>query len=246
MDEALVSTIRERYQYVLEKITGAGTRSGRKPGSVRLVVVSKSQPLKVVQAAITAGVSILGESYAEEAVSKITALPETAVEWHMIGHVQSRKADLVIGHFSLLHSLDSVKLAGRLDRVCEGSHQNLPVLLELNVGGEESKFGFPAWDESHWHELEIIVKQIIAFPRLQIRGLMTMPPFSNDPEQSRPYFRKLHRLQLFFMERFPLTDWTELSMGTSSDYITAVEEGATYVRVGQAILGPRPVLRKND
>ena len=94
MDEALVSTIRERYQYVLDKITGAGTRSGRKPGSVRLVVVSKSQPLKVVQAAITAGVSILGESYAEEAVSKITALPETAVEWHMIGHVQSRKADL--------------------------------------------------------------------------------------------------------------------------------------------------------
>ena len=241
MDEALTSAIRERYQRVLSQIAEATTRSGREEGTVRLVVVSKSQPLEVVRAAIAAGASILGENYAEEAVAKITALPEAAVEWHMIGHVQSRKADLVAGHFSMLHSLDSVKLAGRLDQYCNETGRTLPVLLEVNVSGEESKFGFPGWDERRWPDLEPVFTQIMAFPSLRLRGLMTMPPFYDDPEQTRPYFQRLRRLQIFLGERFPQVDWVELSMGTSVDFITAIEEGATYVRVGQAILGPRPV-----
>jgi PLP dependent protein len=241
MDEALISAIRERYQRVLGQITEATARSGREAEAVRLVVVSKSQPLEVVRAAITAGVSILGENYTEEAVDKIAALPETAVEWHMIGHVQSRKADLVARHFSLLHSLDSVKLAGRLDQFCDKSGRTLPVLLEVNISGEESKFGFPAWDERHWPDLEPAFEQIMTLPRLRLGGLMTMPPFFGDPEQTRPYFQRLRRLQYFLRERFPRSDWTGLSMGTSVDFIAAVEEGATYVRVGQAILGPRPV-----
>lgn len=240
-DELLVSAIRERFQSVLGQIADALVRSRREAGSVRLVVVSKSQPLEVVQAAIAAGVLILGESYAQEAIDKINALPESAVEWHMIGHVQSRKAESVAGHFSLLHSLDSVKLASRLNKYCEGLDKNLPVLLEVNVSGEESKFGFPAWDESHWQNLEPSLEQIIAFPRLRLRGLMTMPPIFDNPEQTRPYFQRLRRLQIFFRERFPQTDWAELSMGTSSDFIAAIEEGATFVRVGQAILGPRPI-----
>ena len=249
MDEALIFNIRERYQRVLGQISEAGKGrrpepvegSGRAAGAVRLVVVTKSQPLEVVQAAIAAGASILGENYAEEAVAKIAALPETAVEWHMIGHVQSRKADLVAGHFSMLHSLDSVKLAGRLDRFCDEAGRTLPALLEVNVSGEASKFGFPAWDERHWPDLEPAFEQIMAFPRLRLRGLMTMPPFFDDPEQTRPYFRRLRQLQSFLRKRFPQADWAELSMGTSVDFIAAVEEGATYVRVGQAILGPRPV-----
>lgn len=241
MDETLISAIRERYQHVLGQIADATDKSGRDAGTVRLVVVTKSQPLEGCRAAIAAGASILGENYPEEAVAKITALSETAVEWHMIGHVQSRKADLVAGHFSMLHSLDSVKLAGRLDRYCDESARTLPVLLEVNVSGEESKFGFPAWDERLWPELEPAFEQIMAFPRLHLRGLMTMPPFFDDPEQTRPYFQHLRRLQFFLREHFHQTDWAELSMGTSTDFIAAIEEGATYVRVGQAILGPRSV-----
>ncbi len=241
MDETLISAIRERYQRVLGQIAEAKVRSGREAEAVRLVVVSKSQPLEVVRAAIAAGVSILGENYAEEAVDKIAALPETAVEWHMIGHVQSRKADLVARHFSLLHSLDSIKLAGRLDQSCEKSGRTLPVLMEVNVSGEESKFGFPAWDERRWSNLVPAIEQIMTFPRLRLGGLMTMPPFFDDPEQTRPYFQRLRRLQHFLKERFTGSNLTELSMGTSVDFIAAVEEGATYVRVGQAILGSRPV-----
>ena len=241
MDEALISAIRERYHCALGQIAEATSRCGREAGTVHLVVVSKSQPLAVVRAAVAAGVSILGENYAEEAVAKISALQETEVEWHMIGHVQSRKADLVAGHFSMLHSLDSVKLAGRLDRFCDESARTLPVLLEVNVSGEESKFGFPAWDERHWTDLEPIIEQVTAFTHLRLRGLMTMPPFFVDQEKTRPYFQQLRKLQVILRARFPKTDWTELSMGTSADFIAAVEEGATYVRVGQAILGPRQV-----
>ena len=239
MDETLTSVIRERYQRVLDQISEAIARCGREAGTVRLVVVSKTQPLDVVRAAIAAGVAILGENYAEEAVAKIAALTGTAVEWHMIGHVQSRKADLVAEHFSMLHSLDSVKLAGRLDRLCEEFGRTLPVLLEVNVSGEQSKFGFPAWDETHWLNLKPVLEQIIAFSHLSVRGLMTMPPIFDNPEKSRPYFQRLHRLQILLRELFPQIEWTELSMGTSSDFIIAIEEGATYLRVGQAILGPR-------
>ena len=240
MNETLVSLIRERHQKVLGLVADAATRSGREAESVRLVVVSKSQPLEVVRAATTAGINILGENYAEEAVAKMAALKETGVEWHMIGHVQSRKSDLVAEHFSMLHSLDSVKLAARLDRNCAEAGRTLPVLLEVNVSGEESKFGFPAWDELHWSDLEPVAEQILAFPGLRVNGLMAMPPFCDNPEQARPYFQRLRRLQVFLKNRFSQDNWTELSMGTSVDYLIAIEEGATYVRVGQAILGPRP------
>jgi len=240
MDEAQISAIRERYQRVLGQIAEVTARCGRDARSVRLVVVTKSQPIDVVQAVIAAGASDLGENYIEEAVGKINALPESAVEWHMIGHVQSRKAGMVTGNFSLMHSLDSVKLAGRLDRYCVAADRRLPALVEVNVSGEESKFGFPAWDERHWPDLEPVFEQIMAFSRLCMRGLMTMPPFFDDPEKTRPYFQRLRRLQIFLKDRFPQSDWTDLSMGTSTDFIAAIEEGATFVRVGKAILGPRP------
>jgi hypothetical protein len=242
MDESLVSAIRERYQRVLGQIAEAAAGSGRDPQAVRLVVVTKSQPLMVVQAAITAGVRVLGENYAEEAVEKINALKENSeVEWHMIGHVQGRKADLVAGHFTMLHSLDSLKLAGRLERFCGEFGRRLPVLLEFNVGGEESKFGFPAWEERRWPDLLPELEQILRFSCLRVHGLMTMPPLFDDPERTRPYFQRLRRLQEFLAKRLPKADWRELSMGTSADFLAAVQEGATYVRVGQAILGPRPV-----
>jgi pyridoxal phosphate enzyme (YggS family) len=225
---------------VLGLVADATARSGREAETVRLVVVSKSQPLEVVRAATAAGINILGENYAEEAVAKMTALKETGVEWHMIGHVQSRKSDLVAEHFSMLHSLDSVKLAGRLNRNCAEAGRILPVLLEVNVSGEESKFGFPAWDERQWTDLEPVAEQILAYPGLRVNGLMTMPPYCDNPEQIRPFFQRLSRLQVFLKNRFPQANWTDLSLGTSMEYLIAIEEGATYIRVGQAILGPRP------
>jgi hypothetical protein len=171
---------------------------------------------------------------------KIQSLREfSAVEWHMIGHVQSRKAQLVPGNFNLLHSLDSLKLAGRLNRFCAETGVALPVLLEFNVGGEESKSGWLAGDETLWSRLTEELSAVIALPNLRVRGLMTMPPLGSDPELSRPFFQKLRRLQECLAGQFPQVDFSELSMGTSSDYETAVREGATMVRIGTAIVGAR-------
>jgi pyridoxal phosphate enzyme (YggS family) len=239
MNDILLTTIRERYQHTLAQMTEAAAGCNRNPAEVRLVVVSKSQPLEVIQAAVSAGVSTFGENYPDEAVEKITVLKNTSIKWHMIGHVQSRKAGLVATNFAMLHSLDSVKLARRLEHACTESNRELPALLEFNVSGETSKFGFPAWEEGDWSNLVQDLEQILAFPHLLVSGLMTMPPFFEDPERSRPYFQRLRRLQEYLAKRFPESTWRELSMGTSLDFMTAIQEGATIVRIGQAILGPR-------
>ena len=236
----LVESIRERYLSTLEKIADAANRVGRNPDSVKLVVVTKSQPIEVVRAAIEAGARILGENYPEEGVTKLQSMAGvSAVEWHMIGHVQSRKAQLVAGNFNLLHSLDNLKLAKRLDRFCGEAGRSLPTLLEFNLGGEGSKSGWPAWDESQWPLLLDELSSIIALPNLQVRGLMVMPPLGVDAEFSRPYFQKLKRLQEYLALQFPKVNFSELSMGTSADFEVAVQEGATLVRVGTAIVGVR-------
>ncbi len=236
----LVESIRERYLATLDKIAVAAKKAGREPESVKLVVVTKSQPVEVVRAAIEAGAKILGENYPEEGVMKIQSLHEfSAVEWHMIGHVQSRKAQLVAGNFNFLHSLDSLKLAKKLDRFSGEAGRNLSVLLEFNVGGEDSKGGWSAWDESRWQELSVELNEVFALPHLTVRGLMAMPPLGETAEFSRPFFQKVKRLQGFLAAQFPQMDFSELSMGTSMDYEVAVEEGATFVRVGTAIVGAR-------
>ncbi len=236
----LVESIRVRYLATLDKIAVAAKKAAVDPGSVKLVVVTKSQSVDVTRAAIEAGADILGENYPEEGVMKLQALREfSAVEWHMIGHVQSRKAQLLAVNFNFLHSLDSLKLAKRLDRYCGEAGRSLPVLLEFNVGGEESKGGWPARDEACWTELLAELAEILALPNLKVRGLMTMPPLGETAEFSRPFFRKLKRLQEYLSAQFPQVDLSELSMGTSFDYEVAVEEGATFVRVGTAIVGAR-------
>lgn len=236
----LVKSIQERYLSTLNKIAAAAKRAGREPAAVKLVVVTKSQPVEVVRAAIEAGAQILGENYPEEGVTKIQFLKEfSAVEWHMIGHVQSRKAQLVADNFNLLHSLDGLKLASRLNRFCEEGRRTLPTLLEFNVGEEQSKSGWPAGDEARWPELVKDVSAILALPHLQVRGLMAMPPLGESAEYSRTFFQKIKRLRTFLAAQFPQADFSELSMGTSTDYEVAVEEGATLVRVGTAIVGPR-------
>ncbi len=236
----LVASIRENYENVLGKIADSARKANRNPDDVRLVVVTKTQPLEIVQAAIEAGVRVFGENYPEEGVTKIQSLAaQSGVEWHMIGHVQSRKARLVAEHFALLHSLDSLKLAQRLDRFAAESNRRLPVLLEFNVGGEESKSGWDAADESRWHELTPDLSAIMDLQHLRVQGLMTMPPLGTEPEQSRRFFQRLRRLREHLASHFPRAAWQELSMGTSMDFTVAVEEGATLVRVGTAIVGAR-------
>ena len=240
---ALVDQIRENISRVQTRIDKAETRSGRQLGSVKLVVVTKAQPITVVEAAIQAGAKILGENYPEETISKLPALEmyRSSVEWHMIGHLQSRKARLVCEHFDCFQALDSVSLSQKLDRILAESQRRLPVLLEFNVSGEESKFGFSAWDESHWSELLPDIAAVLACQQLQVNGVMTMPPIFDCPEDVRPFFIRLRRLASYLNQQFPTHKWGEISMGTSSDFEIAVEEGATLVRVGTSIVGPRPV-----
>jgi pyridoxal phosphate enzyme (YggS family) len=157
----------------------------------------------------------------------------------MIGHVQSRKARLVADHFALLHSLDSLKLAQRLDRFAAERNRILPVLLEFNTGGEQSKSGWNASDESQWNVFLPEIAHLVDLPNLRVQGLMTMPPLGTDPEESRRFFLRLKRLRDHLASHFPEAAWRELSMGTSSDFEVAVEEGATLVRVGTAIVGAR-------
>lgn len=241
MNFSLVESIRSRHQAIRAQIDAAALRVKRDPASVRLVVVTKTHPVETVRAAIQAGIRDFGENYAEEAVEKIRALGQVeGLCWHMIGHVQSRKADLVAAHFDFMHSLDSLKLANRLERFAAQAGRTLPVLLECNVGGEASKFGYAASTPQDLDFLSREIEQISQLPHLQIRGLMTMPPLYNDPQQTRPFFARLRELRDFLTVRFPAIAWDELSMGTSADFATAVEEGATIVRVGTAILGARP------
>lgn len=236
----LIQSIRERYLQTLDRIAIAAQSVGCDAESVKLVVVTKSQPVEVAQAVIEAGARFLGENYPEEGVMKLQSLREfSAVEWHMIGHVQSRKAQLVAGNFNFLHSLDGLKLAKRLDRFCNEANHFLPVLLEFNVGGEDSKSGWSASDEKNWPVLLDELAAVIALPNLKVRGLMTMPPLGQSAELSRPFFQKLKRLQSYLASQFTQVDFSELSMGTSADYEIAVQEGATLVRVGTAIVGAR-------
>ncbi len=239
MDSELEIT--ERYQSVLARIDQAAKRTGRDPGQIRLVVVTKGQPLQKIRAVVGAGARFLGENYVEEAQPKIEALAQLYnIEWHMIGHVQSRKAAAVARYFTYIHSVDRVKLANRLNRFAAELGRTLPILLEYNVSGESTKFGWDAHQEIHWDQLLPDVEKILELPHLKVCGLMTMAPFFREPELARPVFKRLCMLREYLSSRYTDVSWDELSMGMSADFEVAVEEGATMVRIGEAVLGPRP------
>ncbi len=233
--------IRENYFRILEQIHQAAARSGRDPSQIRLIVVSKGQPIEAIRAVVEAGARALGENYPEEALPKIEALRDYTLEWHMIGHLQSRKAKLVAQYFDWFQALDSLRLAQKLERMLAEQGRRLPVLLEFNVGGEESKSGWRAENPDSWAELLPEIEQIlVTCSHLDIQGIMTMPPLTENADQARRYFAHSRRLRDFLAQAFPRASWHEISMGTSADFPLAIEEGATIVRVGQAILGPRP------
>jgi len=234
--------IKENYSKVQEEIERSVRLAGRNFEDVNLVVVTKGQPLSVVRSAIKAGIHHLGENYVEEASQKIKAISEgteTKVEWHMIGHIQSRKARRVCELFDIVHSVDSVKLAKRLNRYAKDIGRILPILLECNVSGEKSKFGWMAWDDERWDGLLADFIQISSLSNLEIKGLMTIAPYLHVMEDTRQDFRRLLCLREYLKIHVSTCDWSELSMGMSSDYQIAIQEGATIVRIGTAILGKR-------
>ena len=239
-------TIGERVVAVRETIAAACQRAGRTPDAVTLVAVSKTQPPARVLEAAAAGVQHFGENRVEEALAKIVEVNPGLAEpltWHMVGHVQSRKARYVAHDFALLHSLDSVRLAGRLSRALVEAGRTLDVLLEVNVSGEASKEGWDAWrwqdDRARRRALWDDVGAVLALPGLRVRGLMTMAPIVDDMDRARPVFVALRALRDALAADFPGAGWDALSMGMTDDYPVAVEEGATLVRIGRAIFGPR-------
>jgi pyridoxal phosphate enzyme (YggS family) len=239
MMEKTRQTIQDNYQRVCEGIARAAQSVGRAAENVKLVVVTKGHSVETARAVLAAGALRLGENYVEHALPKIEALADQQVEWHMIGHIQSRKARAVSEHFAWVESVDRLKIARRLNQFAAENGRVIPILLECNVSSEASKFGWRAWDEMHWPDFAAAIAPLLDMDNLAVRGLMTMPPFDPDPEESRPYFEKLRRLRNFLAGQFPQTDWRELSMGMSGDYQVAVQAGATIVRVGTAIVGPR-------
>jgi len=230
------------YKNTFESIKEYAIKVGRDPESIKLIVVTKAQPVEKIVSVINAGAKFLGENYPEETLDKMDKLADLGkkVEWHMIGHLQSRKSAIVASRFNFLHSLDSIRLALRLDRQLIEKNQTLNALLQFNVGGEKSKFGWDASDHTNWNTFCEEIQNIVeSCQNLRIVGLMTMPPFTTDENKSRKYFHTLYQLGEYLKNRIPELKINEYSMGTSHDYKAAIREGATMVRIGIAIMGAR-------
>ncbi len=226
----------ERLEEVRRRIEAAALRGGRAPQEIKLIAVSKTHPPALLKRAIEAGASDLGENRVQEADAKITELGREAARWHLIGHLQANKARRAVVLFDLIHSVDSVSLARRLDRLCsEEGRDTLPVLIQVDLAGESTKSGASV------AELPELIAATRACERLRLMGLMTLPPFFDDAEMVRPFFRRLRELRDLHRERndFDAENGGELSMGMSHDFEVAIEEGATMVRIGTAIFGER-------
>jgi pyridoxal phosphate enzyme (YggS family) len=233
--------IRGRLADVYRRIEDVARGAGRDPAQIKLIAVSKTHPPDVLRRAIEAGANDLGENRVQEADGKILELGRDIVRWHLIGHLQANKARRAVMLFDVIHSLDSASLARRLDRLCqEIGREQLPVLIQVDLGDEATKSGVSE------DELPLMVAAVSGCERLRLTGLMTLPPFLDDLELVRPYFRRLRELRdtLKAQGAFGAGDG-ELSMGMSHDYSVAIEEGATFVRIGTAIFGEREAATRN-
>lgn len=225
--------IAENIAQIREQITACCVRRQRDPASVRLVAVSKVKPAAMVEEAFLAGQTIFGESYVQEFGEKAAQVKQP-VEWHFIGHLQSNKVKYLRGMVSLIHSVDRLSLAQEIDRQWGKDGKTANVLIQVNLGEEESKSGTTS------QELVSLVGQVAQLEHVRIRGLMALPPWLEDPEEVRPYFRELRSLaQEIQSLKLPGVEMQELSMGMSHDFAVAIEEGATLVRIGTAIFGER-------
>lgn len=220
---------------VKNRIRRSAVAAGRDPDEIKLIAVSKTHPVPVLQQAIAAGISVFGENKVQEADQKIGELGRDAAEWHLIGHLQSNKARRAVQLFDVIHSIDSLELATRLERICvEENRTRLTVLVQVDLGGEATKSGIEE------NQLSALVDYLKVCRRLSFAGLMVLPPYFDNAEEARPYFRKLREIRdRLAVENAFGNGWGELSMGMSHDFEIAIEEGATIVRVGTAIFGER-------
>jgi PLP dependent protein len=226
-------SIAERIRLIREYMAAAAKKSGRPAAAIRLMAVTKTVDDERIRQAVAAGVNIIGENYVQEAKRKIEQMGKT-VAWHFIGHLQTNKAKYAVNLFDLIHSVDRIELAEEIDRRAAAAGLVMKVLIEVNVAGEQSKSGVPI------SRALTLIRSAAALKHLSIRGLMTMPPWCDDPEEARPYFAALKRLQeQVLAERIENCAMEELSMGMSQDYRVAIEEGATLVRIGRLIFGER-------
>ena len=232
-EDVYCRAIRERLPRVLDQVAAAAERAGRDPDSVRIVAVTKGHPLDMVAAAVEAGLHDLGENRVEELDRKYPAFPDGDVRWHMIGHVQRRKAGRAARLASLVHSVDSVRLAEKLSRIGVADGRRVPVLVQVNASGEAAKGGFPAADALDG------IAAVAGLAGLRVMGLMTMAPFTADEAALRSTFRRTRAL-MEAAGAIPGVEGHELSMGMSNDYAVAVEEGSTMVRLGTTLFGERP------
>lgn len=224
-----------RFAAVRERIAAAAQACGRQAEEVKLIAISKTHPASVIRTLIELGASDLGENRVQEAEEKIAEIGRKHLRWHLVGHLQANKARRAVNLFEVIHSLDSLDLARRLDRLCgEEGRETLPILIQVDLGHEETKSGI---DES---ELTHMVEGLESLTHLELIGLMTLPPFFDDAEQSRPFFRRLRELRDELASRGSFGDRRgELSMGMTHDFEVAIQEGATMVRIGTAIFGER-------
>lgn len=231
MEKGFSDTIEGRFQHIWSRIEAVCERAERDVADVQLVAVSKTFPPESVDEALRAGVSILGENRVQEALAKAPLC--ASAEWHMVGRLQRNKVRQALGLFSAIHSVDSIRLLESMARIQEEIGRRPDVFLEVNVAGESSKTGFTP------ESVRDAVRAALSLGSIRLVGLMTIPPWAPEPEQSRPYFKKVRELAVSLSDEFgvPLT---ELSMGMSGDFEVAVEEGATFVRVGRALFGKRP------
>ena len=227
--------LRQRLLEVRRSIDASARNAGRDPAEIKLIAVSKTHPTETLRSAIEAGVKEFGENRVQEADAKISELGRDAARWHLIGHLQANKARRAVALFDVIHSLASISLAQRLDRLCEeAGRDELAVLVQVDLAGEATKSGISE------DELPELVRTIGACSHLRLTGLMTLPPFFGDAELVRPYFRRLRAIRDELRESGAFGDGQgELSMGMSQDYAVAIAEGATLVRIGTAIFGER-------
>lgn len=217
----------EKYRQIMLQIAEAALRSGRDPGAVKLIAVTKTVGIEMVRRAAALGIEDFGENRAQDAAEKVAAMP--ALRWHFIGHLQSNKVKEVLPFYALIHSLDRLSLAEALQDQAKKAGRPAEVLIQVNVSGEQSKFGLAPDD------LPAFLEKISVFDQIRLKGLMTMAPYLDDPEETRSYFRQLRFLRdANQKEGLALP---ELSMGMTNDFIVAVEEGATMVRIGSALFG---------
>jgi pyridoxal phosphate enzyme (YggS family) len=234
MDVKAGGSVEDRVAFVFSQMRHALHNAGREEGSVQLVAATKSVPIDRIRKAMAAGVMIAGENRLQEALPKIEALKEERIVWHFIGRLQRRKVRSVVGMFDLVHSVDSLDLALEIDRRAEAAGVRQNILLEINVGAERSKGGFMADDVIR------TLPQLAALDHVAVQGLMAIPPPARNAEDSRPYFRKMRELAgRLAQQDIPHISMTELSMGMSNDYLVAIQEGATMIRLGTALFGGR-------